>query len=262
MSRYTDRKQYFEELARTSSGYYFPYVSRFLSPGPGVNVLEIGCGEGGNLVPFARAGCPVKGVDISRKKIENARIFFGELGLEGDFECTDILESSLAEEKYDLVIVKDVIEHIEPDYKGVLMAKIKNILKPGGVVFIGFPAWQMPFGGHQQICSGRFCSHLPWIHLLPSVLYRGMLRLSGETDETVSELMSIRRSKVTVESFESLCARSGFRIADRELWLVNPHYKVKFGLRPGRLSRWISGIPRLRNFFSTSCHYILEARRS
>ena len=39
-------------------------------------VLEVGCGEGGNLLPFAKAGCRVMGVDIDAMRIEQARAFF------------------------------------------------------------------------------------------------------------------------------------------------------------------------------------------
>ena len=72
-SRYQDRKRYFDELAETSGSFYLDYVRKFISIGPGTRVLEIGCGEGGNLLPFAQAGCEVTGVDLAEGKIENAR---------------------------------------------------------------------------------------------------------------------------------------------------------------------------------------------
>ena len=47
-------------------------------------------------------------------------------------------------------------------------------------------------------------------------------------------------------------------IADRRLYFINPHYETKFGLRPRRLSPLIGAIPYVRDFFTTSCFYIMK----
>lgn len=47
---------------------------------------------------------------------------------------------------------------------------------------------------------------------------------------------------------------------ERKLWLISPHYKAKFNLRPTRLRLGLDRIPFLRNFLSTSCFYIVSAR--
>ena len=76
-NRYNNRRQYFDELARTSKEYLSEYIRSYKDLSPGSLVLEIGCGEGGNLVPFAEKGCQVYGIDISAGKIDNARKFHG-----------------------------------------------------------------------------------------------------------------------------------------------------------------------------------------
>lgn len=53
--------------------------------------------------------------------------------------------------------------------------------------------------------------------------------------------------------------RTGFQIVERKLWLISPHYKAKFNLRPTRLRLGLDHIPFLRNFLSTSCFYIVSA---
>ena len=69
--------------------------------------------------------------------------------------------------------------------------------------------------------------------------------------------MDIRRSRMTVERFEKLCRAHGFAVLDRTLWLINPHYKAKFGLHPVKLKLGMDRIPYLRNWFSTSCWYVV-----
>ena len=149
-----------------------------------------------------------------------------------------------------------MIEHIEPDFKHEFMSNIKPFLRKGGVVFMGFPAWQNPFGGHQQITRG-FASKLPFIHLLPNFMYKGLLKMSGVPQNAIDELMSIKRSKMPVEKFEQLAHRCGYAIKNRSLWFINPHYRQKFGLRPRRVWKWASHIPYFRNFYTTSALYIL-----
>ena len=151
----------------------------------------------------------------------------------------------------------DVIEHIDPEDKDEFMSRAKALLKPSGVIMSAFPAWKMPFGGHQQICRSRLC-RLPFIHLLPEKWYEGYLKICNEKDDKVNELMSIRRSRMNIESFESLCCRTGLKIKDRTLWLINPHYKAKFGLRPVKLHKYLTCGNWIRNHMSTSCFYILS----
>ena len=119
----------------------------------------------------------------------------------------------------------------------------------------------MPFGGHQQICRSKILSHLPFIHLLPATIYRLLLRAFRESDGCVAELLSIKYTRVTIESFENLVKKTSLSIQNRELWFINPHYKIKFGLSPRKLSKYIARIPVFRNFFSTSCFYILTRKK-
>ena len=69
-SRQLNRRQYFNELATTSEKYFIPYIKRYRQVGKGTKVLEIGCGDGGNLLPFSRMGCDVVGVDMAKGRKE------------------------------------------------------------------------------------------------------------------------------------------------------------------------------------------------
>ena len=59
--RHKNRQQYFNELTETSRRHFIPYIQKHCAIKAGMNVLEIGCGEGGNLLPFAEMGCNVTG---------------------------------------------------------------------------------------------------------------------------------------------------------------------------------------------------------
>jgi len=55
-----------------------------------MNILEVGCGNGGNLLPFAEMGCCTVGVDIAEIRINDATRFFREAGAKGIFVTCDI----------------------------------------------------------------------------------------------------------------------------------------------------------------------------
>jgi SAM-dependent methyltransferase len=256
--RHLNREQYFREQAITSQRYVIPFAEPFITIGPGKRILEIGCGEGGNLKPFVEAGCKVTGVDISRTKIGNAQIFYaGHPQNEStEFICNDIYNLDVPEVPYDFIIMRDVIEHIQNQER--FMHFIKDFLASGGYFFLAFPPWQNPFGGHQQICSNRLLAITPWIHLAPLVIYKAILNLAKEPKVRIEGLLEIRQTRLSVERFEEILKHENYKIAKREFFLFNPGYQVKFGIRPRRVVPLFARIPYIRNFYTTAAYYLLQ----
>ena len=253
--RHKDRSQYFSELAYTSEKYFMPYIAGNMNLDRQLEILEIGCGDGGNLLPFAKSGHLVTGVDISTNRIKDATSFFQKERANGKFICSDIFETQF-DKHFDLVICHDVIEHIADKQR--LLSRVSELLRPEGMAFIGFPAWQMPFGGHQQICHNKYISKMPFIHLLPAAIYRFILKIGNEKANCISEILAIKEYRISIEQFERVVISSGLRIKNRSLYFINPHYEIKFGLKPRLLPNGISGLRYLRNYFSTSCFYLLQ----
>lgn len=216
--------------------------------------MKIGCGEGGNLLPFSKSGCIVVGVDIDKTRIGQAQQFFSQEQAEGTFLYADIFHTDLQPE-FDIIITHDCIEHIDDKYEFLLC--IQKYLKRDGVAFVSFPAWAMPFGGHQQICKSKILSHLPFIHLLPTPIYKSLLKIFGEKSNCVRELLSIKRTKCPTALFEKALQNTDLKAIDKQLYFINPHYEVKFGLKPRKLWRVIAAVPYIRDYFTTSAFYLL-----
>jgi SAM-dependent methyltransferase len=221
--------------------------------------LEIGCAEGGVLLAFLERGCTGVGVELSEPRAAQAARFLQAHLEHGRCRILskNIYDPAFETEfraQFDLIVLKDVIEHI-PDPQR-LMGFMKTCLKPGGQIFLGFPPWQMPFGGHQQVCRTRL-GKMPWLHLLPKGWYRALLRLFGEGDLTIRELMDVHDTGLSLERFERIVHDSGYAITHKLLYLVNPIYRYKFKLKPRRQFGWVAAIPWFRNFWTTCGYYLI-----
>lgn len=137
-NRHTNRRQYFEELARTCEKYFLPYINKYKQIDCNTKVLEVGCGDGGNLLPFAKAGCYTLGVDLAACRIDDARRFFKERRVKGEFIASDVFELKELHKSFDVIVCHDVIEHIGD--KRRFLKLLQLFLADDGVVFMSFPA--------------------------------------------------------------------------------------------------------------------------
>src|SRR5207248_1332170 len=103
--------------------------------------------------------------------------------------------------------------------------------------------------------QSKLLSRLPYVHLLPSPIYRALLKGMGESPETVEELISLRESGLSIEKFEKVIRRAGLTVTQKQFYFVNPIYEYKFKLRPRVVPIWLSRIPYLRNLYTTGVYY-------
>lgn len=255
--RHKDRSLYFKEQGVTTQKYVVPYVNAIKKIDKTSRVLEVGCGEGGNLSPFLDMGCHVVGVDISSSQIEKAKEYLQEAKYENwEVIARDIYKVCPDEiGQFDLIFLRDVIEHI-PNQEEFFKI-IKSFLKEDGVIFFGFPPWRMPFGGHQQICQSKFLSLFPFFHILPYGIYKGILKLFGEDDQTIESLIEIKDTGISISRFNRLIKREKFKVLKQTYYLINPNYETKFGLKE-RILPAVFKIPHLCDFYTTAIYCIIK----
>lgn len=254
---HADRKRYFDIQVLNAGKYVIPFIEEKYPVRQGMRILEIGCGEGGVLKAFITKGCEGVGVELDAPRIDDAKKFMPEDIASGRirFVVKDIYKVDVENDfkgLFDIILLKDVIEHIHDQAK--LIGWMKNFLKPGGIVFFGFPPWYMPFGGHQQICRSRI-SRLPYLHLLPKGIYKWILK---NRKENVEEMMEVRETRISIERFEKICKKEGYNLFHKRHYLLNPIYEWKFGWKPRKQAGLISAIPFFRNFLTTCVYYIIQ----
>ncbi len=254
---HADRKRYFDIQILNAKKYVIPFIEEKFPVQAGMRVLEIGCGEGGVLKAFVDKGCTGVGVELDEPRLVNAREWLAEDIAAGkiSFLSKDIYHVAAEQELgglFDIVVLKDVIEHIHDQPK--LIAWMKTFLKKNGVIYFGFPPWQMPFGGHQQMNRNKWLSKLPYYHLLPRPLYKWILQ---KGKGPVNELLEIRDTRIPIEKFERIAQQTGYTILHKTHYLINPIYEYKFGWKAKKQFGFIKAIPYFRNYLTTCVYYLI-----
>lgn len=123
-----------------------------LQPPPIENarVLEIGCGDGGNLISIAQTlpGSTCLGIDLSETQIGLGREIIDSLQL-GNIQLEqngvdDLLNRS--DESWDYIICHGVYSWVSPEIQQRILEVIKRFLPPNGVAFLSYnsyPGWHL-----------------------------------------------------------------------------------------------------------------------
>lgn len=108
--------------------YYIP-----IEEGNNRKVLEIGCSIGGVTSLLSQRGFKVWATDVSRFAVKEAK----KLTPKATFFVHDIQKPLTLDEKFDLVISFEVVEHLENPGKAIV--NMYKVLKAGGTLVISTP---------------------------------------------------------------------------------------------------------------------------
>jgi SAM-dependent methyltransferase len=109
-------------------------------------VLEIGCGDGANLLPLAyfHPRWQLRGVDSSARAIATAREGARALGIDNVSFADADLASFEPEGEHDFVIAHGVYSWIDADRRAALRRLARRALAPSGLSYVSFnamPGW-------------------------------------------------------------------------------------------------------------------------
>ena len=117
----------------------------FLTKEKKLKIFEIGCGDGALMKWFKDQDHEVSGVDINQFSIDN-------LISEGfNVKKANILNNlQYINDKYDLIICMDVLEHFRYEELNKLFAYFSKSLKSTSLIYVRVPNSQSPLGAYYQ----------------------------------------------------------------------------------------------------------------
>lgn len=164
--------QAYEELAYPSAAFAQMHPERlatiatlFGMQSPAVErcrVLELGCGSGASLAPFAY-GLPQSsflGIDLTPAAIGTAQAAAAALGLRNaEFRCADILEMDRSLGSFDYILCHGVFSWVPAEVREKLLALCGELLAPNGVAYISYNT--RPGGDLRMMLREMMRYHIP-----------------------------------------------------------------------------------------------------
>ncbi|MGQ9512507.1 class I SAM-dependent methyltransferase [Thermodesulfitimonas sp.] len=106
-----------------------------ITPVTGKRILEVGCGVRGSA-PYVGEGAEFVGTDLSGEAIARARQAFGDRP-NFRFIPMDAMNLEFPDYSFDIVLAKEVIEHLPEPQKAIKEAF--RVLRPGGLFVVTSP---------------------------------------------------------------------------------------------------------------------------
>ena len=143
MSQYLKKNHNYWETgyyAPNVESYIFRFFAYYLKPNKIIGnkkILDFGCGQGSSVNYFSKLGYDVCGVDISKKDLNFAKIFYKNI--KNRFVLVDpdpkIQPYYGFEKNIDIVVAAQSLYFFDNKDLNICLNKIKNSMKKGGIIF-------------------------------------------------------------------------------------------------------------------------------
>ena len=115
--------------------------------GPGVRVLDMGCGGGRHAFALYKRGADVVALDYSHQDLVEVGTMFEAIALEGEAPEGSAAHAvrgtayalPFADGTFDRIVAAEVLEHLPADADAI--SELFRVLKPGGLIAVSVPRW-------------------------------------------------------------------------------------------------------------------------
>jgi ubiquinone/menaquinone biosynthesis C-methylase UbiE len=130
-------REYYDEIQAYRYSVVYSYLLRLaeFNKHSGKKVLEVGCGQGTDLLQFAKGGAEVFGIDLTESAIEKAKRMFDVYGIPAHLQIENSENMrDFTDDFFDVVYSFGVIHHTPNTEKA--LSEIWRVLKPGGRLYL------------------------------------------------------------------------------------------------------------------------------
>ena len=239
----TWKKYYWTYQNKLAELHYIPLFAQWGVPMMGKKVLDVGCGDGGFTAAMAEAGATCTGVEVRDFGWENTdtNLRF----IQQDILADDAL--SVLGDNYDIIILRDVIEHIPLESKHQFMAVLRKFISGEGIILMTFPPFYSPFGLHQQTFLKSILKKLPYLGWIPASILDILLKMLGESDQARANVKEIRGCRMTLRNYKKMVRQLNYSIDNEKYYLIRPSHELRYGWK--LRESWFARIPILREIF-------------
>ncbi len=109
----------------------------------GGHILDVGCGNGRNLIYLAELGYRVTGLDSAPTALHLTNEWLDRNGLSGDLLRSDMrYPFPIADESFDALLSTQVIHHALLETVLFTIGEITRVVRPGGFILITVPVFK------------------------------------------------------------------------------------------------------------------------
>jgi 2-polyprenyl-3-methyl-5-hydroxy-6-metoxy-1,4-benzoquinol methylase len=234
-------KHFFEQVAYTQK-YLIDYLKNNVKDfSTQTNILEIGCAEGGTIAELHNQGYSCDGIEIEEARVETAKKHNQN---SATILVGDITKPIDIGKKYDLVIMRDVIEHIAD--KPSAFNQISKLLNKNGKLFVTFPLKYSPYAGHNQV-ERSWLKYVWYITLFPKFVIKMMV-----PKHSYGEYVYLKENALSYFSLNKL-VRKDWKYIKKDFFISRPVFKIRFGWKIIKCPH----IPIVKEF-TNGCEVLLE----
>lgn len=119
-----------------NSHYPLEYAFHLLGDVSQKTIVDLGCGKGENLIPLAKRGAHVIGVDLSPELVAIAEKRAAAAGVDAEVRVGSAYATGLADESADIVFCIALVHHLNISQ---VCSEMRRILKKSGFIVISEP---------------------------------------------------------------------------------------------------------------------------
>jgi ubiquinone biosynthesis O-methyltransferase len=170
-------------LGRTTDALEHNLILRLIGPLAGLQVLDVGCGDGQLAASLARVGAKVSAIDTDARMLKAARRHFAATGVSVALNRGSVEALPYDDNTFDIVLAVTVLCLVR-DPRGAI-TQMTRVLKPGGRLILGELGRRSSWAVWRR-CRG-WLGHSVWrsAHFFTEADLRELVRVSDLTVQTI-----------------------------------------------------------------------------
>ncbi len=227
---------YFEAVERDRYESHAPWMRDFVNfeSYSGKKVLEVGVGQGTDLVQFAKGGAAVTGIDITLHHLELAAQNFRVRGLRADLQYAAAADLPFESDSFDVVYSFGVLHCTDNTVRS--LSECHRVLKPGGKLVLAVYHTYSFFHAYTILVNGILRGNLRRLG------YKGLMSLVESGADGVKFIPLVKTySRSQLRSMLEDFSEVQFdvrHLAPSDFGVLQPFVPASFAERAGKYVGW------------------------